>query len=100
MRGWQCGKRRDEQLASCGRLQAAEQEQSQSQLVHVRFSFDRTPLRRMHAALEHAGHPKLQLLPVSGAPDWAITVITKHGTFVAVVASMYTAMSTQLLTQD
>lgn len=34
-------------------------------LVHVRFTFDRTPLRRMHAALEHAFNPCFQLLPVS-----------------------------------
>ena len=68
--------------------------------MHVRFSFDRTPLRRMHAALEHADHPELQLLPVSEAPDWAISVNKEHGTFVAVAASKYTATSTQLLTRD
>lgn len=36
-------------------------------LVHVRFSFDRTPLRRMHAALAHAAHTSdnaVRLLPV------------------------------------
>ena len=36
-------------------------------LVHVRFSFDRTPLRRMHAALAHAAHTgdkAVSLLPV------------------------------------
>lgn len=37
-------------------------------MVHVRFSFDRTPFRRMHAALAEAArvcHEGLQLLPVS-----------------------------------
>ena len=34
-------------------------------LVHVRFSFDRIPMRRMHAALQHACHPFFQLLPAS-----------------------------------
>lgn len=34
-------------------------------LVHVRFTFDRIPMRRMHAALQYAGNPYFQLLPVS-----------------------------------
>lgn len=36
-------------------------------LVHVRFSFDRTPLQRMHAALAEAarsGDGAFKLLPV------------------------------------
>lgn len=34
-------------------------------LVHVRFTFDRTPFRRMLRALHHAGHQQrsMQLLP-------------------------------------
>ena len=46
-------------------------------LVHVRFSFDRTPLRRMHAALAHAAHTgdnAVRLLPVRF--DLSITALT------------------------
>ena len=40
------------------------EEEGPPKLVHVRFSFDRIPMRRMHAALQHARNPYLQLLPV------------------------------------
>lgn len=33
-------------------------------LFHIRFTFDRTPLRRMHAALDVASNPHFQELPV------------------------------------
>ena len=56
----------------CYRAQEAERGGSEdggpAQLVHVRFTFDRTPLRRMHAALQHACNPCLQLLPVRSRP--------------------------------
>jgi hypothetical protein len=32
-------------------------------LFHARFSFDRTPLRRMHAALRAAHNPHFRILP-------------------------------------
>ena len=37
---------------------------TESLLFHVRFTFDRTPLRRMHAALRVAHNPHFQMLPV------------------------------------
>lgn len=33
-------------------------------LFHVRFAFDRTPLRRMHAALASPPNPYFDILPV------------------------------------
>ena len=51
MCGWQCG------------LQGASTSDS-SPLFHVRFTFDRTPLRRMHAALHAAPNPHFRSLPV------------------------------------
>lgn len=46
-------------------LQDSSEESPKSPLFHVRFTFDRTPLRRMHAAIEEAFNPFFETLPVS-----------------------------------
>ena len=45
-------------------LQDSSKESPKSPLFHVRFTFDRTPLRRMHAAIEEAFNPFFETLPV------------------------------------
>ncbi len=45
-------------------LQESSETNPKSPLFHVRFTFDRTPLRRMHAAIKEAVNPFFVTLPV------------------------------------
>lgn len=47
-----------------------------SPLFHVRFTFDRTPLRRMHAALRAPHNPHFQTLPVRAGCNPALSLLT------------------------
>ncbi|EIE26144.1 P-loop containing nucleoside triphosphate hydrolase protein [Coccomyxa subellipsoidea C-169] len=44
-------------------LKGASTSSPSNPLFHVRFTFDRTPLRRMHAAVDQASNPHFQELP-------------------------------------